>query len=221
MLTGGDTLHRYPPSDLPFLLVNNYGPTECTVVATSGPVLPDGSRTCPLHWAPHHQTQIYLLDEHLQPVPPGSAGEIYIGGAGVARGYRNLPELTAEKFISYPSARTEQADSTRPATWPASFPMVASFSWAAPTTRSRSAAIGSSRAKFPLCSIATRTFVKAWLLRARTLPGISGWWRTSWLMRIMVSPTASLREFLRDSLAGVHASGGVRPAGCLAADAQR
>jgi hypothetical protein len=43
MLTGGDTLHHYPPADLPFLFINNYGPTECTVVATSGRVLPQTS----------------------------------------------------------------------------------------------------------------------------------------------------------------------------------
>jgi amino acid adenylation domain-containing protein len=103
LLTGGDTLHHYPPAGLPFLLVNNYGPTEGTVVATSGPVLPDGSpEMLPPIGTGITNTQIYLLDEQLNPVPAGAPGQIYIGGAGLARGYRNRPDLTAEKFIPNP-----------------------------------------------------------------------------------------------------------------------
>src|SRR5258708_5107030 len=103
LLTGGDTLHHYPPVNLPFMLVNNYGPTECTVVATSAPVLSD-KRSAPL---PHigraiSNAQIYILDEDLHPVPPGTPGEIHVGGAGLARGYRNRPDLTSEKFIKNP-----------------------------------------------------------------------------------------------------------------------
>jgi amino acid adenylation domain-containing protein len=100
LLTGGDTLHHYPPPGLPFLLVNNYGPTECTVVTTSGPVLPNRSPAArPPIGHPIANTRIHLLDESLRPVLPGAAGEIYIGGAGVARGYHNRPDLTAERFI--------------------------------------------------------------------------------------------------------------------------
>jgi len=100
LLTGGDTLHRYPPPGLPFLVINNYGPTECTVVATSGLVRPNRSPTAlPPIGRPISNTRIHLLDEHLQPVPAGATGEIYIGGAGVARGYHNRPDLTVEKFI--------------------------------------------------------------------------------------------------------------------------
>jgi acyl-CoA synthetase (AMP-forming)/AMP-acid ligase II/acyl carrier protein len=51
--------------------------------------------------------EIHLLDEKLAPVPPGAVGEIYLGGAGLARGYRNRPELTATKFISNPFSVTE------------------------------------------------------------------------------------------------------------------
>src|SRR5215472_1978094 len=100
LLTGGDTLHRYPPASLPFVLVNNYGPTECTVVATSG-ALPTTSDdgTLPPIGRPIVNNRIHLLDEQLLPVPPGTVGEIYIGGAGLARGYRNRPDLTAKKFI--------------------------------------------------------------------------------------------------------------------------
>ncbi|MDQ6883908.1 MAG: non-ribosomal peptide synthetase [Candidatus Dormibacteraeota bacterium] len=103
LLTGADTLHRYPPSTLPFAVVNNYGPTETTVVATSGWVPPaNGGSPLPSIGRPIANTQGHVLDENLQPVPPGTAGELYVGGRGVARGYLNRPELTAERFISDP-----------------------------------------------------------------------------------------------------------------------
>src|ERR1700686_2432558 len=103
LLTGAETLRRFPANNLPFKLVNNYGPTECTVVATSGFVLPDlGCNTLPTIGRPIANTAIYILDENLQSVPVGTAGELHIGGAGVARGYLNRPELTAEKFIRNP-----------------------------------------------------------------------------------------------------------------------
>jgi amino acid adenylation domain-containing protein len=105
ILTGGDTLHRYPPGGLPFQLINNYGPTECTVVATSGPVLTeDATHGPPPIGSPITNAQIYILDESGRPVPPDTAGELYIGGAGVARGYRNRPELTARRFVPDPFA---------------------------------------------------------------------------------------------------------------------
>lgn len=103
LLTGAETLRRFPSNNLPFQLVNNYGPTECTVVATSGFVSPNlSSNTLPTIGRPIANTDIYILDENLQQVPVGSAGELHIGGAGVARGYLNRPELTAEKFIQNP-----------------------------------------------------------------------------------------------------------------------
>jgi amino acid adenylation domain-containing protein len=105
LLTGGDTLRLYPSANLPFTLVNNYGPTESTVVATSGPVLPsDNTGGLPSIGCPVLNTDIYILDEHLQEVTKGSMGEIYIGGAGLARGYCNRPDLTAEKFVANPFA---------------------------------------------------------------------------------------------------------------------
>ncbi len=103
MLTGGDTLHIYPPSELPFLLVNNYGPTECAVVATSGLVSTQrGEHRLPPIGRPIDNTQVYILDEAMREVPVGTPGEIYIGGPGVARGYRNRPDLTAERFLPNP-----------------------------------------------------------------------------------------------------------------------
>jgi amino acid adenylation domain-containing protein len=106
LLTGADTLHRYPPRGLPFTFINNYGPTECTVVATSGVVAADGNRTgLPTIGSPIDKVRIHIVDERLREVPTGATGEIYIGGAGVARGYRNRPELNAERFIADPFSR--------------------------------------------------------------------------------------------------------------------
>lgn len=107
LLTGGDRLHHYPPPGLPFQLVNNYGPTECTVVATSGIVAPDASPAIlPPIGKPIEHTEIHLLDERRQPMPAGTPGEIFVGGAGVARGYHRRPDLTTERFIPDPfSAR--------------------------------------------------------------------------------------------------------------------
>jgi amino acid adenylation domain-containing protein len=103
LLTGADTLHRRPPQGLPFSLINNYGPTECTVVATSGLVAPFGTEPKqPSIGLAIDQTQLYILDEQMRPVPQGTIGELYIGGAGLARGYRNQPKLTAEKFVDNP-----------------------------------------------------------------------------------------------------------------------
>jgi amino acid adenylation domain-containing protein len=107
LLTGADTLHGYPPRNLPFAFVNNYGPTECTVVATSGAVLPEEHPdVLPTIGRPISNVEILILDERLRPVPVGTTGEIYIGGAGVGRGYLNSPELTAAKFIANPFETT-------------------------------------------------------------------------------------------------------------------
>lgn len=103
LLTGADTLHRYPSLDLPFTLVNNYGPTENTVVTTSGPVLPTREHDAlPSIGLPITNTQIYILDDQLQQVPAGETGELYIGGASLSPGYLRRPDLTAERFIPHP-----------------------------------------------------------------------------------------------------------------------
>lgn len=101
MLTGGDRLTRHAPPALPFSLINHYGPTESTVVTTCGTVLTEGHNAkAPSIGRPIANTQVYLLDQHLQPVPIGVLGELFIGGDGLARGYLNRPALTAEKFIT-------------------------------------------------------------------------------------------------------------------------
>lgn len=110
LLTGADTLHGRPRTSLPFILINNYGPTECTVVATSGPIDAAGnSQELPPIGMPIANTKIYLLDDKHQPVAPGEVGEIYIGGTSVGRGYRNRDALTAERFLPDPFRQAPDA----------------------------------------------------------------------------------------------------------------
>jgi amino acid adenylation domain-containing protein len=109
LLTGADTLRRRPAKNAPFVLVNNYGPTECTVVATSGSVAADSSAMQPSIGRAIDNTVIHILDSRMCPVRHGESGELYIGGAGVARGYRNNPVLTAERFVRDPFLKDPDA----------------------------------------------------------------------------------------------------------------
>ncbi|HEX5223217.1 MAG TPA: amino acid adenylation domain-containing protein [Verrucomicrobiae bacterium] len=97
VLTGGDKLNRPPPESFPCPLYNHYGPTEGTVVATSALISPATNAAPPIG-RPISNTKIFVLDERGQPVPVGVPGELHIAGDGLARGYVNRPELTAEKF---------------------------------------------------------------------------------------------------------------------------
>jgi non-ribosomal peptide synthetase-like protein len=81
-------------------ILNTYGPTEATVVATYQECYPDKTVTIGV---PLPNYIIYILDENLQEVAPGNTGQIFIGGNCLARGYVNRPELTAEKFIQHPT----------------------------------------------------------------------------------------------------------------------
>jgi myxalamid-type nonribosomal peptide synthetase MxaA len=78
---------------------NWYGPSETTIYSTGGRVGADGPLTI---GRPVANTQVYILDSHLQPVPVGMVGELYIGGDGLSPGYWRRPELTAERFIDNP-----------------------------------------------------------------------------------------------------------------------
>lgn len=105
LLTGGDALHRAPTQELPFILVNNYGPTENTVVATSGIVASLGEKSdagAPSLGRPIANTCTYVLDQYMQRVPIGVTGELYIESEGLARGYLHRPDLTAERFLPSP-----------------------------------------------------------------------------------------------------------------------
>jgi natural product biosynthesis luciferase-like monooxygenase protein len=81
-------------------LLNMYGPTETTIWSTTHCLGADASMV-PLG-RPISNTRLYVLDDNLEPVPPGVPGELFIGGAGVARGYLNRPDLTAERFCLDP-----------------------------------------------------------------------------------------------------------------------
>ena len=101
LLTGGDTLLASPPPGLGFVVVNNYGVTEATVVATSAAVTPSTTSTsAPPIGRPITGAELYVVDEKLTPVITGEPGELLIGGVCVAAGYINRPELTAERFIA-------------------------------------------------------------------------------------------------------------------------
>ena len=88
---------------------DSYGPTETTVTTTMyepPPELPDGADLADLPIGrPIANYQLYVMDRHLRPVPVGVPGELHVGGCGLARGYHQRPELTAEKFIPDPFSR--------------------------------------------------------------------------------------------------------------------
>lgn len=88
-------------------MVNTYGPTEATVIATYADLCP-GKPVTIGRAVPGYR--VHLLDDSLRPVPPGVVGEICIGGLGVARGYVGLPELTQERFVPDPFAPPSEAD---------------------------------------------------------------------------------------------------------------
>jgi amino acid adenylation domain-containing protein len=94
-------------------VINHYGPTETTVGSLTFTVSEStgsktDSATVPIG-RPIANTQVYILDSHLKPAPPGSPGELCIGGAGVAQGYLNQPQQTAERFIKNPFSNDPSA----------------------------------------------------------------------------------------------------------------
>ncbi len=98
-------------------LVNTYGPTETTIVATScdltGTHAVTASEELPIGKAIAPEVHLYVLDDQLQPVSQGTVGNLYIGGIGVARGYLNRPKLTAESFLANPFLPSLETDSQK------------------------------------------------------------------------------------------------------------
>ena len=108
-----EKIQRYKPS---CQILNHYGPTETTVGVLTYPIKDESSRdqteTVPIG-RPLANTQIYILDEHLQPVPLGVPGELHIGGDSLTRGYFNQPERTADKFMTIERLGGEEAHAIR------------------------------------------------------------------------------------------------------------
>jgi amino acid adenylation domain-containing protein/non-ribosomal peptide synthase protein (TIGR01720 family) len=102
MLVGGDRLVTNPAGRVPFQVVNNYGPTENSVVTTSIVLAAKDSDLVPTIGRPISNTQVYCLDAQGQIAPWGVPGELWLGGDSLARGYLNRPELTAQAFIHHP-----------------------------------------------------------------------------------------------------------------------
>ena len=98
LIVGGDTLHRSAEEGVRFRLINHYGPTENTVVATCTEVKA-GVEGAPAIGKPITNTEAYVLDRNEEPVAIGVIGELYLGGESLGRGYLRRAEMTAEKFI--------------------------------------------------------------------------------------------------------------------------
>ncbi|KAJ1973379.1 hypothetical protein H4R34_005096, partial [Dimargaris verticillata] len=81
-------------------IINVYGPTETTIIATIGQYQPNTTITI---GRPIHNAEVHILDANLRPVPVGALGELYIGGPGVMRGYVNRPDLDAKALVAHPS----------------------------------------------------------------------------------------------------------------------
>ncbi|WP_175397089.1 amino acid adenylation domain-containing protein [Paenibacillus xylanilyticus] len=104
VITGGEALSeelKLSLQEMGCRVNNQYGPTETTIYSTAAAMALESTGK-PSIGGPVRNTQLYVLDQGLNPVPPGVAGELYIAGHGLARGYLGRPDLTAERFVANP-----------------------------------------------------------------------------------------------------------------------
>ena len=140
VLIGGEALAAdlVPPPCLEFSeAINLYGPTETTVWSSCHRLTPEDANNGAVVTLgrPLDGQQFYILDENLSPVPVGVAGELYIAGAGLARGYLHRPELTAERFLSCPFGKPGGNTCTAPETLRNGVKAVRQTSWAGQINR--------------------------------------------------------------------------------------
>ena len=98
VMTGGEKLNQWPTAELPYELINAYGPSEATIIASAYKISAEENGV-PAIGEAIDNTRIYILDRNKNLLPPGMSGELHIAGTGLARSYHNKAELTKEKFF--------------------------------------------------------------------------------------------------------------------------
>ena len=165
LLTGGDRLSKHPPAGLSFDVINNYGPTESTVVSTSIALKPDVQSSPPSIGRPISNGAAYVLDSRLNPVPIGVPGELFVAGPGIASGISDFTMWRADTSAIRPRPRSASIRTRSsallargcigPETWRGGVRTAASIFWGAPIAKSKFAVSVSSRARWKQpCSIA-------------------------------------------------------------------
>ncbi len=160
LFSSGEKLHPVDLRGIDYPLIDYYGPTEATIFVTCNQVACATQNPPASIGRPIGDTEIFILDDRLQPVIGDRPGELYISGRCLARGYLNNPALTAERFITRLTSPGYVCIAA--AIGLVGWRMAAFNIWAVSTIRSKSAAIALNwaKSKTPCCRL--RAFVKRW-----------------------------------------------------------